>query len=71
MDEPGEITTFRRLAAKRRDPNLRSDLDDELPLPQQVDELVALDDALTRLAALDERQARVVELEFFRRHGTR
>jgi RNA polymerase sigma factor (TIGR02999 family) len=55
----------RRLAAKRPDPNLRSDLDDELPLPQQADELVALDDALTRLAALDERQARVVELKFF------
>lgn len=55
----------RRLAAKRPDPNLRSDLDDELPLPQQADELVALDDALTRLEALDERQARVVELKFF------
>lgn len=70
MDEPGEITTFRRLAARRPDPNLRSDLDDELPRPQQAD-VVALDDALTRLAALDERQARVVELKFFRPHGTR
>jgi len=55
----------RRLAAKRPDPSLRSDLDEELPLPQPADELVALDDALTRLAALDERQARVVELKFF------
>lgn len=30
-----------------------------------VDELIALDDALTRLAAFDEQQARVVELRYF------
>jgi RNA polymerase sigma factor (TIGR02999 family) len=30
-----------------------------------VDELLTIDQALTRLAALDERQARVVELRFF------
>lgn len=55
----------RRLAAKRPDPNQRVDFDEALQLPQQPDELVALDAALTRLSALDPRQARVVELKFF------
>jgi RNA polymerase sigma-70 factor, ECF subfamily len=34
-------------------------------LGEDPDELIALDDALTRLAALDPRQSRVVELRFF------
>lgn len=55
----------RRLAAKRPDPNQRVEFDEALQLPQEPDELVALDDALTRLSALDPRQARVVELKFF------
>jgi RNA polymerase sigma factor (TIGR02999 family) len=33
--------------------------------PVRADELLALDEALTRLARLDERQARVVELRYF------
>lgn len=32
---------------------------------ERADEIVALDDALTRLAALDERKSRVVEMKFF------
>lgn len=31
----------------------------------KIDEIIAVDEALTRLAALDERQAQVVELRFF------
>jgi RNA polymerase sigma factor (TIGR02999 family) len=33
--------------------------------PSRSDDIIALDDALTRLAAEDERKARVVELRFF------
>ena len=55
----------RRHAAKRPDPALRMELDEAFELPTQPDELLALDEALTRLSALDERQARVVELKFF------
>ncbi len=55
----------RRSADKRPDPALRAELSDTIELPQQPEELLALDDALTRLAALDPRQARVVELKFF------
>ena len=33
--------------------------------PERSDDVIALDDALTRLAAQDERKARVIELRFF------
>ena len=35
------------------------------PVDQEVVDLMALDDALTRLAELDARQARLIELRFF------
>ena len=37
----------------------------EISLGQRADELIALDDALTRLASFDERMAKVVEYRFF------
>jgi len=37
----------------------------DLPVESRAEELLVLDDALTRLASLDERAARVVELRFF------
>lgn len=55
----------RRHAAVRADPGLREELDESLPLPSRPEELLALDEALTRLATYDERQARVVELKYF------
>ena len=58
-----------RSAAKRGGPigALRGIALDELPSPdsQRSEELLALDDALTRLAQLDERRARIVELRVF------
>jgi RNA polymerase sigma factor (TIGR02999 family) len=39
--------------------------DDRLGLALPLDDLIAVDEALTRLAAKDERLARVVELRFF------
>lgn len=39
--------------------------DNSIVSPEKVDEIVALDDALTQLAALDHRTSRVVELKFF------
>ena len=55
-----------RDAAKRSGGKARVELNDavaaELPRP---DEMLALDEALTRLGAFDARQARVVELLFF------
>jgi DNA-directed RNA polymerase specialized sigma24 family protein len=45
---------------------VRVDLDAlELPLPLPDDELLALDEALTRLATVDTRAAEVVKLCFF------
>jgi RNA polymerase sigma factor (TIGR02999 family) len=44
----------------------RLDLQDaEIPAIERADELLALDDALTRLAAMNQRLARVVECRFF------
>ena len=41
-------------------------LEDALPFsPERPDQLVALDEALSRLAGFDPRQARIVELRFF------
>ena len=55
-----------RKARKRGGGLTRLDLDDVLAVSdEKVDELLALDIALTKLAALDERQARVVECRFF------
>jgi RNA polymerase sigma-70 factor, ECF subfamily len=44
----------------------RVEMDDELAIsPDRIDEVVAIDEALTRLAAQSPRQARVVELRYF------
>ena len=55
-----------RQAAKRPNPKLRVEVDDQIPASdtQNLD-LVLLDHALTELAALDARQAQVVELRYF------
>lgn len=55
----------RRNAAKRPDAAMRVELHEAVELVASPEELVALDNALSRLALLDERQARVVELKFF------
>lgn len=39
--------------------------DDSAGTNANIDEVIAIDEALTKLAALDERQAQVVELRFF------
>ena len=54
-----------RRAAKRPDPRLRVEADDQIPAPMPELDLVMLDEALTELAALDDRQARIVELRYF------
>jgi RNA polymerase sigma factor (TIGR02999 family) len=55
-----------RLAEKRGGGELAVTLDEAAhAAPMRADELVSLDEALTRLAALDDRQARVVELRYF------
>lgn len=56
----------KRSALKRGGDLQRSDLDEErLPGAQRDEEVVALDEALTRLETLDPRMSRVVELRFF------
>jgi RNA polymerase sigma factor (TIGR02999 family) len=53
-------------AAKRGGGQQKVCLDDALLMTcQQSDELVALDEALSRLAQFDARQSRIVELRFF------
>lgn len=56
----------KRSAAKRPPANLRVDLSDELggQMPR-IDQMLILDQAITRLAELDPRQARIVELRYF------
>jgi RNA polymerase sigma factor (TIGR02999 family) len=55
-----------RRAAKRGSGQPNVSLDDvPLLVPGRSDELVALDEALTRLAKFDLRQSKVVELRFF------
>lgn len=55
-----------RRAQKRGGPTRPSALDDVVVMSHdRSQELLGLDEALTRLAALDERQARVVECRFF------
>ena len=56
----------RRGAAKRGGELRRVDLEaSNLAVDQQADEIVALNDALSRLSQLDERLGRIVELRFF------
>jgi RNA polymerase sigma factor (TIGR02999 family) len=56
----------RRAAGKRGDPALRLPLDDgALPVEPRAEELLALDEALSRLEGLDPRLARFVEVRFF------
>ena len=53
-------------AAKRGGARQRITLDEKLVAgPQRDEDLLALDDALTKLARLDPRQAKMVELRFF------
>jgi RNA polymerase sigma factor (TIGR02999 family) len=55
-----------RSAAKRGNAAQAVPLDDAmLVCEQRADELIAIDDALSRLAELDPEQARLVELRFF------
>jgi RNA polymerase sigma factor (TIGR02999 family) len=55
-----------RQAQKRGGGRGRADLDpDCLPAPERSDDLLALDDALTRLTAKDARKAKLVELRYF------
>jgi RNA polymerase sigma factor (TIGR02999 family) len=55
----------RKRADKRGGDAVRLELDEELDLPPEQPDRVALDDALAALEALDRRQAEVVELRFF------
>jgi RNA polymerase sigma factor (TIGR02999 family) len=53
-------------AAKRGGGQAKISLHETAILPNEhPEEMVALDEALTRLAAIDERQSRIVELRFF------
>jgi RNA polymerase sigma factor (TIGR02999 family) len=54
-------------AAQRRAGGMRRvEMQDDLAIsPERLDEVVAVDEALTRLAAENPRQARVVELRYF------
>ena len=55
-----------RSARKRGGDQKRVDLDAaRIPAKDSAEELLALDEALTKLQALDERMARVVELRFY------
>lgn len=55
-----------RAATKRGGDRVHLDLDDvELPIEQQADELILLDQALERLTLLNERLTRVFECRFF------
>jgi len=56
----------RRKRAKRGGGRVPLSLQDrDLPIDGNLDELLALDEALTRLEAVDERRCRVVECRFF------
>lgn len=55
-----------RASAKRGGGVFKITLDENLAVaPERLEELVAIDHALTRLAAEDERKAKVVELHYF------
>jgi RNA polymerase sigma factor (TIGR02999 family) len=56
----------RRSRQKRGGGHQRIEWSDQLQLcPERDDDLLALDEALTKLAQLDSRQAQIVELRFF------
>jgi RNA polymerase sigma-70 factor, ECF subfamily len=56
----------RRQRAKRGGGRLRISLDESLAIsPERSEDLLALDEALSRLAEIDPRQATIVELRFF------
>lgn len=61
------VDQARKRSAQKRGGDLqRSDMDEErLPGAQRDEEVVALDEALTRLETRDPRMSRVVELRFF------
>ena len=61
------IDHARRRAARKRGGGVRPiSLEDvDVPVDDGAEELLALDDALSRLSTLDERMGRVVELRFF------
>lgn len=62
----------RRRAAKRGGIATRVSLrDGDATLEVQLDEIIAIDDALTRLDAVDERLRQIVELRFFCGFGER
>jgi len=50
---------------KRGGGAIRVSLSEALTVPDQAEDLVALDQALSALATFDERRSRVVELRFF------
>lgn len=55
-----------RSAAKRGSEFNRVELDEEvIRIDEQAEEIIALDEALTRLAEFDPRQAQIVELRYF------
>jgi RNA polymerase sigma factor (TIGR02999 family) len=55
-----------RLSRKRGGDRGRADLDlEQLVAPQQSDDVLAVDEALSRLAAKDARKAKLVELRYF------
>jgi RNA polymerase sigma-70 factor (ECF subfamily) len=54
-----------RGSLKRGADGTRVPLDEAIAAPAPREDVLELDDALTRLAALDERKARVVELHYF------
>src|SRR5262245_781083 len=55
-----------RRAAKRPGAQIRVDLDDQIPAPEQPGlDVLLLDEALGELAAMDPRQGRIVELRYF------
>ena len=56
----------RRLAVKRGAGDARLDIDEvDIPAPANDDQLLAINDALTRLAAIDPRKAELVTLRYF------
>jgi RNA polymerase sigma factor (TIGR02999 family) len=55
-----------RLSRKRGGDRGRADLDlEQLAVPESSDEVLAIDEALSRLAAKDARKAKLVELRYF------
>lgn len=56
----------RKRSAKRGGDRVRQDVDDlQIALPEEPEDLVALDEALNKLAATDKKAAELVHLRFF------